>query len=226
METLETIEPFKVSIVIGSVNENETLRNKLIETAGEMYMRLGLKSVSMDDVARQMGASKKTIYQVVDNKEALIHMVLEADACKDIEIITENRDQAKDAIDEFLRNSRYFIRQMRQISPATLRDLQKYYPHIWKEQMQAHHEEFRQSIAENIERGMEEGLYRSDLDAEIIATLYTGMMMMIVDTSIFPAQDRPLTTIVTQHGQYHLSGIVNHFGRERMELYLKEESLE
>ncbi|MEM9929549.1 MAG: hypothetical protein AAF840_07010, partial [Bacteroidota bacterium] len=112
------------------------------------------------------------------------------------------------------------------ISPATLRDLQKYYPHIWKGQMEAHHEEFRQSMVDNIERGMEEGLYRADLDAEIIATFYTGMMMLVVDTSIFPAHDRPLLTIVKQHGQYHLSGIVNQFGRERMELYLREESLD
>ncbi|MEM1357182.1 MAG: hypothetical protein AAGF89_03240 [Bacteroidota bacterium] len=153
-------------------------------------------------------------------------MVMEEDACKDVEVIKENHEQSKDAIDEFLRNSRYFIRQMREISPATLRDLQKYYPDIWKEQLQAHHAEFTQSIADNLERGMEEGLYRDDLDSEIIANLYTGMMTMIIDTSVFPAQERTLSQIISQHSKYHFNGIVNQFGRDRLEEYLRQEALE
>ncbi|MEM9259152.1 MAG: TetR/AcrR family transcriptional regulator, partial [Bacteroidota bacterium] len=146
------------------MNETAEIKQQLIQTADEMFMRLGIKSVSMDDIAREMGVSKKTVYQVVDNKKSLVRLVMEEDACKDVEVIKENHEQSKDAIDEFLRNSRYFIRQMREISPATLRDLQKYYPDIWKEQLQAHHAEFTQSIADNLERGMEEGLYRDDLD--------------------------------------------------------------
>ncbi|MEL7161032.1 MAG: helix-turn-helix domain-containing protein, partial [Bacteroidota bacterium] len=110
------------------MNEAADIKQLLIQTADEMFMRLGIKSVSMDDIARQLGVSKKTIYQVVDNKKELLSLVIEEDACKDKEVIAENREQSRDAIDEFLRNSRYFIRQMREISPATMRDLQKYYP--------------------------------------------------------------------------------------------------
>lgn len=188
-------------------------------------MRLGIKSISMDDIAREMGVSKKTIYSVVDTKQALVRMVIEDDACKDIEVLTANHLAARDAIDEFLRNSRYFIRQMRQISPATMRDLQKYYPNVWKEQVEAHHEEFRHSVAANLERGMEEGLYRDDLDSDIIARLYVGSMMSIVDRTIFPATERPLIDIISEHARYHFHGITNQFGRERLEKYLREEDL-
>ncbi len=208
------------------MNENETIKEKLVQTANDMFMRLGIKSVSMDDIAREMGVSKKTIYALVDNKQSLVELVVENDACKDIEVLTANHLAARDAIDEFLRNSRYFIRQMRQISPATMRDLQKYYPNVWKEQVEAHHDEFRHSIAANLERGMEEGLYRNDLDSDIIARLYVGSMMSIIDRTIFPATDRPLIDIISEHARYHFNGITNQFGRERLELYLREEELD
>lgn len=223
---METFEPFKVSTVLCTVNENDNNREQVIQAAHSMFMRLGLKSVSMDDIAREMGVSKKTIYQVVENKEQLIQLVMEQDACKDLRIINQNHLEAKDAIDESLRNSRYFIRAMREISPTTLRDLQKYYPSIWKEQMEAHHAEFRNSIARNIERGMEEGLYRDDLEADLIAQLYVGMMMMVIDKNIFPAQDRSVSDIISQLSRYHFHGIVNQFGRDRLDKYLNKEALD
>jgi len=208
------------------VNETENSINLLTTTASTMFKRLGIKSVSMDDLAREMGVSKKTLYQLVSNKEDLVAIVMEADFKEDMCRFAEHHDQAGDAIDEFLRNSRYFIREMREISPAALHDLQKYYPAIWKGMMQAHHEEFRRKLSENVERGMEEGLYRDNLDPDIISTLYSGMMAMVIDRQVFPAYDRPVSDIIRQMTEYHFHGIVNQFGRERLEKYLNEEALE
>jgi AcrR family transcriptional regulator len=210
----------------GVNTQEQIIKQKLVETADGLFMRLGLKSVSMDDIARQMGVSKKTIYQIVGNKRDLIELVLVNDACKDLEVIQENLRESKDAIDEFLRNSRYFIRQMRAISPTTFHDLQKYYPALWREQMQAHQQDFLKSVEANMNRGMEEGLYRHDLQPGIIAKLYVAMMMIIIDKSIFPAQERPITDVIREHASYHLNGLVNQFGRERLETYLKKEALD
>lgn len=208
------------------MNETITTKQQLARTARDMFKRLGIKSVSMDDIAREMGVSKKTIYGEVANKEELIQLVMEEGNREDIEQLTENREQSLDAIDEFLRNSRFFIRQMRSISPATLRDLQKYYPAIWKNVVQNHHQEFSKSLVVNLERGLEEGIYRDDLDSGIIARLYGSMMMSVVDTSIFPAQERPLSEIISQLSRYHFHGIVNQFGRDRLDKYLNKEALE
>ncbi len=208
------------------MNETDKLREKLVATADELFMRLGLKSVSMDDIARQMGASKKTIYQIVDNKRDLIEMVMQADQCKDVLHLGVNQRESLDAIDEFLRNSRYFIRQMRAISPTTMYDLQKYYPDLWRGQILEHQQFFQRQIEENINRGMEEGLYRADLDPNIIARLYVGIVGLIVDTQVFPAQERSISDIIREHSTYHLNGILNQFGRDRLEAYLKKEALE
>lgn len=192
----------------------------------QLFKRVGLKSVSMDDIARELGISKKTLYQMVDTKEDLIVRVMKHDFEADVALFTENNQQANDAIDEFLRNSRYFIREMRTISPTTLRDLQKYYPTIWKGVLQEHHAEFERSLACNIERGMEEGLYRDNLEPEVLATLYSGMMAMAIDRQAFPNHDRPLSSIIRQMTEYHFNGIVNQFGRERLDQYLSAEALE
>lgn len=216
----------KVSPVLCAVIENETIRKKLIDTASEMYLRLGIRSVSMDDVAREMGVSKKTIYTLVDNKDQLVKLVMHEDTCKDVEVLERNRANSRDAIDELLMNSRYHIREMRNVSPATINDLQKYYPETWSKEVRGHQVNFEQSIRENLERGMEEGLYRDDLDSAIIAKFFVASVVMMIDRQIFPAQERPLSTIIRQHFIYHFNGIVNQFGRDRMDEYLKQEALE
>lgn len=188
-------------------------------------MRIGIRSVSMDDIARELGVSKKTLYQMVANKHELVNLVLEDDTCNDIAVLKENRLNSADAIDEFLRNSRYFIRQMRQVSPTALHDLRKYYPELFHGQIKNHQSEFQRSVSVNLERGMEEGLYRDDIDVDVIASLYVGMTMMVIDRGEFPAHDRPLSDIMRQHSTYHFNGIVNRFGRERLEHYLKQEDL-
>ncbi|MBB4080008.1 AcrR family transcriptional regulator [Lewinella aquimaris] len=198
---------------------------KVLEKAGDMFRSIGIRSVSMDDIARELGISKKTLYQMVDNKEDLIQLVLEEDTRRDIQVLRQHSDQAADAIDELLRNSRYFIRQMRKVSPTTLHDLRKYYPELFHSMVMNHQREFLLSVSNNLERGMEEGLYRADIDAEVIANLYVGMTMMVVDRGVFPAQERPLSEIIRQHSSYHFNGIVNQFGRDRLDHYLKQEDL-
>lgn len=201
-------------------------RQRLIERASELYMRIGIRSVSMDDIARELGVSKKTIYQEVDNKQELVSLVMAEDARRDLVCIQQNLDGSRDAIDELLRNARYFIQQMRTINPTTLHDLQKYYKDVWDTQIREHQAQFRRTIAANIERGMEEGLYRSDLDGGVLSYFFVGSMMTIIDTTIFPATTRPITDIIRQHSAYHLHGIVNEFGRERLDDYLRTESLD
>lgn len=200
-------------------------KTNLLRRARERFLRIGIRSVSMDDIARELGISKKTLYQLVENKEDLVHQVLEQDTCDDLATMQRNLHESADAIDEFLRNSRYFIRQMREVSPTAMHDLRKYYPDLFHNQVKTHQHAFRKGVAANLERGMEEGLYRDDIDAEVIANLYVGMTMMVIDRGVFPAQDRPLSEIMRQHSTYHFNGIVNQFGRERLENYLKQEDL-
>ncbi|THH39896.1 TetR/AcrR family transcriptional regulator [Neolewinella litorea] len=198
---------------------------KLVGAARDLFMRIGIRSVSMDDIARELGISKKTLYQTVPNKEELVQLVLRVEIEEDVRMLERNRVESTDAIEELLRNSRYFVRQMRKVSPTTMHDLRKYYPEIFHNQVEAHQHHFLHQVEENLRRGKAEGLYREDIDPEVIANLYVGMTMMVVDRGIFPAQDRPLSDILWQHSTYHFFGIVNQAGRDRLNDYLQEEEL-
>ena len=200
-------------------------QRKLVEPARALFKRIGIRSVSMDDIARELGMSKKTLYQYIENKEELIKLVMSQQTCEDLDVLARHRDEARDAIDELLRNSRYFIRLMRNISPTAVHDLQKYYPEIFHSRVKDHHKDLLQRVQENLERGIREGIYREDLDPTVIAQLYVGMTALVMNRSVFPAHERPLSEILRQYSTYHFNGIVNEAGFARVKMYLEEENL-
>ncbi|MEM7571850.1 MAG: TetR/AcrR family transcriptional regulator [Bacteroidota bacterium] len=203
----------------------DIVRNQILEEAHALYTRYGLKSVSMDDVARKVGISKKTLYQHFAKKEDLIKEVMQCNYEQDLEHFSTSMNESTDAIDEFLRNSRYFVREMRQISPTLFYDMQKYYGNIWLEQTQAHMGYFEKSIQENIMRGVEEGLYREDLIPSVITRIYQSTVMALMDTSLFPAHEISLDRIIQQQSLYHLYGIITPAGRNRLLEHLEREQL-
>ncbi|PHI18255.1 hypothetical protein CEQ90_18900 [Lewinellaceae bacterium SD302] len=197
----------------------------IIAVAEQLYMRYGIKSVSMDDVARELGISKKTLYKYVANKHELVERTMQCNGEKDMAVLERSAAESSDAIDEYLRNSRYFISEMRKISPSVFYDLKKYYPKIWDQQMVLHAEYFVEDLSRNIERGIREGLYRDDINPKVIARIYAQTVMAIADSSIFPAQKLSIDRIIHQHALYHLNGIVSEAGRERLHDHLNQKEL-
>ncbi len=197
----------------------------IIEAAERLYMRYGIKSVSMDDVARELGISKKTLYKHVANKHELVESTIKCNGEKDMAMLEQSAVESSDAIDEYLRNSRYFISEMRKVSPTLLYDLKKFYPKVWNQQMVMHADYFMEDLARNIERGIQEGLYREDIKPRVIARIYAQTVLAIADSSLFPAQELSIDRIIHQHALYHLNGIVSEAGRERMHEHLSQEEL-
>lgn len=204
----------------------DAIKQKILDEAEALFMRYGLKSVSMDDIARKLAMSKKTLYQFVGGKHDLIKEVMQCNGERDIEVLQASALEADDAIDEYLRNSRYFIREMRNVSPTTLYDLKKYYPDIWNNQFDSQKDHFLQGIYQNIIRGQAEGLYRNEINPDIIARIYAQTVLAIADTSLFPAVDISLDKIIHQHAVYHLHGIMTHDGRKKLKEHLDKEELE
>ena len=207
----------------GSSPENESepkLRAQVVAAAERRFNRHGFKSVTMDDIARELGMSKKTLYQVVANKQALIDLVLEHDMARDDALVAKAREDSSDALDEMLRIARYFTEQMRETNPAAIYDLQKYYRPSW-ERLDAHHnDEMIEHVRANLRRGQAEGLYRDDLHRELIAHLFVQAPKAFMDGERFPLRQHEWETILGQFMSYHLRGIVTAAGRERLEANL------
>lgn len=195
---------------------------KILEKVSELFMRYGIKSVSMEDISRQLGMSKKTLYKFVGNKEDLISKVIQLhleDEKREINSICES---SKDSLHEMLNIARHVSKVLRQTNPSTVYDLQKYYSAAWAEYESLHQEYVYQVIKNNIEKGIETGIYRDNLDPDIIAKFYVGKSFILVDERIFPMAKYNREKLFLEFITYHIHGIASSKGLELLEKHLIE----
>lgn len=190
---------------------------KLFATVESLFMRYGIKSITMDDVSRELGISKKTLYQYVENKKDLIAKVMQQNFANEMVIMAAIHQNSKDAIDELLQMSKHVTQQLREMHPSVVYDMQKYYREVWQEMEVFHEKVIYEKIKENIERGQEEGWYRTDLNADIIAKLYSYKTMCIVDEETFPLRKYNRETLYLEHIFYHIRGIASLKGLKLLE---------
>ncbi|RLD22732.1 MAG: hypothetical protein DRI69_00300 [Bacteroidetes bacterium] len=194
-------------------------REEVLEGAKELFLRYGIKSITMDDVAREMGISKKTLYQHVKNKTDLIERIIHQHIHDEKKCLSELPGQAHDAIEQVLMIAQYVVQILRGMRPTTMFDLKKYYRECWNMMEEFQHEYMYEMIRGNIEQGVKEGLYKDDLDADIIAKLYIGKTMLLTDEKLFPVGEYDRDKLFTEFIQYHLRGIVSEKGTKQLETY-------
>ena len=203
------------------------VKQQILHKAGELFMRYGIKSVSMDDLARELGISKKTLYQYVENKADLIQQIFQEKIELEKQIMKEIRLSSVDAIDEILKIARYVTEELRQISPTTMYDLQKYYREVWKEMEALHKRHVYMLIRDNLERGVKQGFYRENMNPDIVAKLYVGKTSLVVDEDLFPTRDYDKSELFKEYIRYHINGVaspkglkllVQHLGKEQDQL--------
>ena len=138
----------------------ETQEQEIILRTLDLFMRYGIRSITMDDVAREMGISKKTIYRYFDNKADLVHkcVTLVHDTIKSR--MEEIHRSAKNAIDELFDIDRVVREIMENHNPGVRFQLRKYYPKTHNEVFYGRKKLILKMIAENIENGKRDGLYR------------------------------------------------------------------
>jgi len=157
------------------------VKHEIIVRAERLFLKLGVRSVTMDDVAREMGISKKTLYQHFDNKDKLVAEVISTHVAREKAIMDGICVESCDALDEMLKVGTFMTAMIEEISPGALYDLQKYYRKSWEKLMEEQDGQTSCCIMKNIERGQKEGLYRSNLNAQIVAKLYGKATFMIVE---------------------------------------------
>ncbi len=191
---------------------------EILDQVVSLFMQYGIKSMTMDEIARHLGISKKTLYQFVSNKNELVIKVMEAKLKEEKDCIYQMYQSGGNPIDELMEITSFVRSNMKEIHPSVLFDLKKYHPEAWK-LMNDHKENFiYNSIMHNLQKGVEAGLYRDNLVPDIIARLYLGMVNVIIDKEVFSANDYSQADLHEQMMRYHIRGIANEKGRA----YLKE----
>ncbi len=184
-------------------------------------MRYGIKTVTMDDLAREMGHSKKTLYQFFENKDQLVVEVMKLHITAIQQQVDQIKGSAANAIDEWLRINYHHYKSMSNLNPAVLYDLQKYYPASWRLFNRHKHSYVRGTVRDNLLKGIKQELYRSDLNIDIISSFYIQKMEMIVDGSLIRETSYTGKDVIREITIYHLKGIISATGNE----YLKQQNI-
>ncbi|MFK8057316.1 MAG: TetR/AcrR family transcriptional regulator [Saprospiraceae bacterium] len=204
-----------------NTDPHHELRQEIVEVASKRFSRHGFKSVTMDDLARDLGMSKKTLYEVVGNKQTLIDLVLDTDMECDDQAILGASEKATDAIEEMLEIARHFTQTMRDTNPASLYDLQKYYRKSWERLDGHHNEKMIEHVRANLRRGQSEGLYRDELHFELIAQIFVSAPQAMMDPDRMRVGQEEWNNLANQLIHYHLLGVCSPAGRALLTTYLE-----
>lgn len=199
---------------------NEELKN-ILSKVRELYMKYGIKSITMDDVARELGISKKTLYQYVTDKDDLVGKFIDNEVeMRQTEICSCFR-VGYNAIEELFEISLFMNKLMREQNPATEYDLKKYYPNHYQKTVKARREGMYNYILLNLKKGKKEELYRDDLDEEIIAKVYLSRVESIPFSDLYTVEEFTSIRLFVELLTYHIRGIATKKGIAVLEKKIK-----
>lgn len=161
------------------LNMSDLKLQEILEKTVELFYEFGIRNLNMDDISRSLGMSKKTLYQYVKSKEDLIEKLFYYDEMKwDIEM-AKLKVNEMNAIEILLQVSLRVFEEMGRFNPKLKFELKKYYEHIFQQFMVRKQNHIFSQISKNIEKGIAEGLYRSDINIDLVAGLYVRNLVMM-----------------------------------------------
>ena len=196
------------------------MKEKILNKAGDMFLSLGFKSVTMDDIAHEMGISKKTIYTHYKNKTQLVEAVtfsLFDTICDGIDDIC---DASNNPIEELYDIKMFVMNHLKNEKPSPWHQLKKYYPQIHDILRLKQFEVMHESVQESLQKGVETGLFRQSIDVGFISRMYFNGMTGIKDETIFPRNEFSSDYLMESYLEYHLRAIVTEKGLEILNQFI------
>lgn len=188
-------------------------KDRIQSKARELFLRYGIRSVSMDDIASQLGMSKKTIYQSFADKDDLVAAVMNDEVTQihnDCELCKQH---AKDAIDEIFITMRQIYDQFTHLNPMLLYDMEKFHHRAFETFRKMKEEYLLQVIALNLKRGIKEELYRDDINIELMSRYRVETIMVpFAISASSPSKFNPImvTREIMEHFLYGVATLKGH----------------
>lgn len=198
------------------------LKDRIKEKADELYRRYGVKSVTMDEIASQLGVSKKTIYQSYKDKNELVDAVIENMLEYNKVCCNTSRQKATNAIQEIYLGMETLQEMLDNMNPSILYDIERGHPQTFNKFKEFKYNFLFELMKSNIERGKKEGLYREDINTEFISKVRIEMIMLAFNEEIFPKHKYSLVYIQQQLLEYFLYALVTPKGYKLITKYTKE----
>lgn len=223
---METIFVSKVSdyICIGilTVPDDEKMKEKIIEKAKELFLKLGFKSITMDDIAGEMCISKKTIYKYFANKELLIEESVGIIHKEVHELMDDAISRNLNAIEENFEIRRMFGDMFKSSDTSPIYQLKKHYPEIFKNALKFQIDECEFCFRQNIEKGIAQGLYRKDVNIESYIKFYYYLIFNINENTASESEAYALELYALE---YHTRAMATPEGVLELEKHLHNQSI-
>lgn len=197
----------------------------ILKIATEQFLRHGLRNVSMDDLARICGISKKTLYKHFGDKENLVRYALAEFLQSQILFSDMAAHEARNAIEAHARMVKQLSLQMREFNSHVTFELRKYYPTLWQMIEDFHKNYVRNFIRNNLERGIQEGLYDPEVDLELTPAFYITLIrgILFFDAELVKNYSFPKVYQYLIH--YHLMAITTEAGKKELQKQFSEGTL-
>ena len=205
-------------MMIAEINTRERIRQK----ADELFMRYGLRSVSMDDIANSLGISKKTIYQFFADKNELVDAVLEETLNYNKQNCDRNRSGSTNAVEEIFMSMDIAEQIFRNMHPSVIYDMQKYHPQAFARFLKHKNDYLYNIILKNLQRGIKEELYRPEIDIEILSRFRVESMLMTFNPEFYISQKHNLAEVEQQLIEHYLFGVASLKGHKLILKYQQD----
>ena len=193
------------------------MKDKILESATEMFLTFGFKSVTMDDIAEKMSISKKTIYTHFNNKTKLV----EETTFGMFECISTGIDLICELnynpIEELFQIKKFILEHLKDEKSSPLFQLQKFYPKIHYNLTKKQFDVMQGCVSTNLERGIKSGFFRKEINIQFITRVYFKGMVGIKDAETFPAEMFSMNYLLENYLEYHVRGIATEKGIQTLE---------
>ena len=188
------------------------IMKNILSSCTEMFLTLGFKSVTMDDIAQKLGVSKKTLYMHFPKKEELVRACVFDFFNYITEEINGICQQSKNPIIELHNIKMFMMRHIKNEKISPQYQLKKYYPEIFHELSDKQLDFMIGCVSKSLNEGLAMGLFRDNLNVPFIARLYFNGMMGIKDQRLFPAELFQHSQLMSGYLEYHLRAICTESG--------------
>ena len=194
-------------------------KERILVKAHELFSRYGIRSVSMDDIATELGMSKKTLYQYYMDKDELVNAVFEEIFVAKRAQCLECRKLGENMIHEVFLSFDMVQEMLANMNPAVLFDMKKYHPTAFKKFQDFQNNFLYKMIKENLLKGVEEELYRPEIDVETLTRFRLHSIMLSFDPEVFPSNKTNLVQIEQQLMEHFLYGLATAKGQKLIQKY-------
>ncbi len=199
-------------------------KQHIIKASYNQFRQLGFKNVTMDDLARQIGISKKTLYELFENKDELvlesIKYMLETNRAETEAVLKSS----KNAVEQLINVITIMEKMLRGLNLISYMDLQRYYPTAYQYLETFKREHMLTDIIENLKQGIAEGLYRSDVNVEVVSRFRLESAMIVFHNNVYPQDKFNIIEVNNELFVHYMYGIASIKGHKLINKYLNKET--